>query len=84
MVGWMLGHPFSNADLDFVPDLGKEADQPDKTGISPTNVQTKSEPDAALAATIHTPKAISPTETKYERAVSMASRLRFFCDLVDG
>jgi hypothetical protein len=31
-----------------------------------------------LAATIHTPKAISPTETKYERAVSMASRLRFF------
>src|SRR5882672_6353266 len=50
---------------------------PTTTGISPTSVQTKSEPDAALAATttIQTPKAISPTEIKYERAVSMASTL---------
>ena len=46
---------------------------PTTTGISPTSVQTKSEPDPALAATIQTPKAISPIEIRYERAVSMAS-----------
>jgi hypothetical protein len=58
--------------------------RPKRAIHSPTVRHFVGNPDAALAATIHTPKAISPTETKYERAVSMASRLRFFCDLVDG
>jgi hypothetical protein len=51
---------------------------PTPTGISPTSVQTKSEPDPALAATIQTPKAISPTEIRYEKAAFTASRLSPF------
>jgi hypothetical protein len=51
---------------------------PTTTGISPTSVQTKSEPDVAWAATIQTPKAISPTEIRYETAVSMSSGYRDF------
>jgi hypothetical protein len=51
---------------------------PTTTGISPTSVQTKSEPDPALAATIQTPKAITPTEIRYEKAAFTASRLSPF------
>jgi hypothetical protein len=51
---------------------------PTPTGISPTSVQTKSEPDPALAATIQTPKAITPTEIRYEKAAFTASRLSPF------
>jgi len=46
---------------------------PTTTGISPAITQTKSEPDAVLAAktTMPTPKAINPIEIKYATRVSM-------------
>ena len=46
---------------------------PTTTGISPSIVQTESEPDAVLLAknTIETPKAINPIEIRYEAKVSM-------------
>ena len=60
---------------------------PITTGINPTSVQPKSELGASLAAvtTIQMPKAISPTEIRYETAVSMVSGYhRFFATYVDG
>ena len=45
------------------------------TGSSPISVQAKGEPAAIVPATIQTPKAIIPTEIRYETTVSMASGL---------
>ena len=46
---------------------------PITTGVSPSIVQTKSEPDPVLVpkTTIKTPKAINPIEIRYEAKVSM-------------
>jgi hypothetical protein len=51
----------------------KRLSGPTTTGISAIIVQSKSEPDVALAAaaTIQMPKAINPSEIKYENRVSI-------------
>ena len=55
------------------------------TGSSPISVQAKGEPAAIVPATIQTPKAIIPTEIRYETTVSMASgKSPFFANLTDG
>jgi hypothetical protein len=56
------------------------------TGSSPISVQAKGEPAAIVPATIQTPKAIIPTEIRYETTVSMASGNHHFLRtrLTDG
>jgi hypothetical protein len=49
------------------------------------SVQAKGQPAVIVPATIQTPKAIIPTEIRYETTVSMASgNHHFFANQIDG